>query len=111
MESVIKGKMRLCATWCAVFVAGSAHQVWAQQLNDPASQEIVRQQQRERVLREQQEARPDVRLERAPDDGIERLPETEAPCFQIERIVLDGPGAEEFRWVLKSADPRACYEL
>jgi|GEM_PF-7105328 len=103
--------MRLCATWCAVFVAGSAHQVWAQQLNDPASQEIVRQQQRERVLREQQEARPDVRLERAPDDGIERLPETEAPCFQIERIVLDGPGAEEFRWVLKSADPRACYEL
>ncbi|MBV6778144.1 MULTISPECIES: ShlB/FhaC/HecB family hemolysin secretion/activation protein [Xanthomonas] len=104
MDSGIKGRVRLRATWCAVLIAGATQQVSAQQITDPAAQELLRQQERERVLREQQEARPDVRLERAPDEGIGRLPKTEAPCFVIERIVLDGPGADDFRWALASAN-------
>ncbi|AJQ84985.1 ShlB/FhaC/HecB family hemolysin secretion/activation protein [Xanthomonas oryzae pv. oryzae] len=106
MDSCIKGKVRLRAAWCAVLIAGATQQVSAQQVNDPAAQELLRQQERERVLREQQEARPDVRLERAPDDGIERLPQNETPCFLIERIVLDGPGADDFRWALTSANTK-----
>ncbi|MBB5522201.1 hemolysin activation/secretion protein [Xanthomonas arboricola] len=47
-----------------------------------------------------------MRLERAPADGIERLPKNESPCFLIERIVLDGPGADDFRWAVKAADPK-----
>ncbi|KFA39370.1 membrane protein, partial [Xanthomonas vasicola pv. musacearum NCPPB 4384] len=89
-----------------MLIAGATQQVSAQQINDPAAQELLRQQERERVLREQQEARPDVRLERAPDDGIERLPKNETPCFLIERIVLDGPGADDFRWALTSANTK-----
>lgn len=106
MDSGIKGRVRLRATWCAVLIAGATQQVSAQQITDPAAQELLRQQERERVLREQQEARPDVRLERAPDEGIGRLPKTEAPCFVIERIVLDGPGADDFRWALASANTK-----
>lgn len=93
------------ASWCIACFAGMAVQVSAQQAVDPAAQELLRQQERERALREQQEARPDVRLERTPEDGIVRLPATESPCFRIERIVLDGPAAERFRWAIKAADP------
>ncbi|WP_184623074.1 ShlB/FhaC/HecB family hemolysin secretion/activation protein [Xanthomonas sp. 3058] len=106
MDSGTRGTVRMRATWCIAFLAGTASQVSAQQVVDPAAQELLRQQERERVLREQQEARPDVRLERAPADGVERLPKNESPCFQIQRIVLDGPGADDFRWALKSADPK-----
>ncbi|PPT89193.1 ShlB/FhaC/HecB family hemolysin secretion/activation protein [Xanthomonas theicola] len=84
---------------------GVAGQAWAQQGDDPATQALLRQQERERALREQQEARPDVRLERAPSAGMERLPQNESPCFRIARIVLDGAAADAFRWALKAADP------
>ncbi|WP_115558734.1 ShlB/FhaC/HecB family hemolysin secretion/activation protein [Xanthomonas dyei] len=106
MDSGKKGTARMRATWCIALFAGTAAQVSAQQIVDPAAQELLRQQERERVLREQQEARPDVRLKRAPDDGVERLPTNESPCFRIERIVLDGQAADEFRWSLKAANPR-----
>lgn len=78
----------------------------AQQPAYTAAQEVLRQQERERALREQQEARPDVRLERAAEDGVERLPSREEPCFRIDRIVLEGEGARDFQWALRAANPK-----
>ena len=68
-------------------------------------QELLRQQERERVLRGQLEARRDVRLEHGPDEAQGRLPASETPCFPIHRIRLDGEDADRFQWALKAADP------
>jgi hemolysin activation/secretion protein len=83
-----------------------AFSVAAQQVGDPGAQELLRQQERERVLREQQESRPDVRLESSQGEQGERLPTQEQPCVRIDRIVLDGEGAKGFQWALAAADPR-----
>jgi len=83
-----------------------AFSVAAQQVGDPGAQELLRQQERERVLREQQESRPDVRLESGQGEQGERLPTQEQPCVRIDRIVLDGEGAKGFQWALAAADPR-----
>lgn len=80
--------------------------VAAQQVGDPGAQELLRQQERERALREQQESRPDVRLESSPGEQGERLPAQEQPCVRIDRIVLEGEGAKGFQWALVAADPR-----
>ena len=69
-----------------------------------AAQELLRQQERERILRQQQETRPDVRLEQ-PAAAQGRLPEEESPCFQIDHITLSGDAAERFQWALRAADP------
>ncbi|MFL9583793.1 ShlB/FhaC/HecB family hemolysin secretion/activation protein [Stenotrophomonas sp. AB1(2024)] len=90
--------------WLLLAAAVSAP-AGAQQLADAAAQELLRQQDRERALREQQETRPDVRLERVADDGIERLPQ-ETPCFRIDQIVLEGEGAADFQWALRAANPK-----
>ncbi|HEU4774896.1 MAG TPA: ShlB/FhaC/HecB family hemolysin secretion/activation protein, partial [Lysobacter sp.] len=52
---------------------------WAQ--NNPDAQELRRQQERERNLREQQEAAPDVRLQAEEAVLPDRLPSDESPCF------------------------------
>ncbi|WP_223484911.1 ShlB/FhaC/HecB family hemolysin secretion/activation protein [Stenotrophomonas indicatrix] len=83
-----------------------AFSVAAQQVGDPGAQELLRQQERERVLREQQESRPDVRLESRQGEQGERLPTQEQPCVRIDRIVLEGEGAKGFQWALAAADPR-----
>lgn len=80
--------------------------VAAQQVGDPGAQELLRQQERERALREQQESRPDVRLESSPGEQGERLPAQEQPCVRIDRIILEGEGAKGFQWALVAADPR-----
>lgn len=70
------------------------------------AQELLRQQQRERVQREQLESSPDVRLDVAPDTtGPLRLPQNEAPCFKIDRILLTGEQAGDFQWALRAANP------
>lgn len=68
--------------------------------------ELLRQRDRERVQREQLEARPDVRLE-APlaDEGDGRLPANETPCFPIRQLRLVGDAAERFQWALRAANP------
>lgn len=71
----------------------------------PPDQELLRQQERERALREQQETTPDVRLQAAPEEAVGRLPAAESPCFPIQRIVLEGELADRFRWSLRAADP------
>jgi len=70
--------------------------------------ELLRQQERERVFRQQHEAAPDVRLERprAPTE-LGRLPNAESPCFNIERILLTGDAAEQFQWALDAANRAA----
>lgn len=81
--------------------AGVAH---AQQF-DPAPAEQIRQQERERELRRQQEQNPDVRLvppgaAEAPATG--NIPDKESPCFPIHRITLTGTDAETFRFALSA---------
>ncbi|WP_434628970.1 ShlB/FhaC/HecB family hemolysin secretion/activation protein [Pseudomonas sp. Z1-29] len=70
-------------------------------------EELLRQQERERVLREQLESRPDVRLQAAPvDEGVDRLPSRESPCFAINDIRLIGEASEQFQWALRAANPK-----
>lgn len=71
----------------------------------PPDQELLRQQERERALREQQETTPDVRLQATPEEAVGRLPADETPCFPIQRIALEGELADQFRWSLRAADP------
>jgi len=68
-------------------------------------QELLRQQERERALREQQEVRPDVRLDREREAPSARLPSDETPCFVIDHIRLQGELAGEFEWALTAASP------
>lgn len=69
-----------------------------------ADDPLLRQQQRERALREQLEAQPDVRLE-APTTAHGILPAHETPCFRINDIRLIGDAAEQFQWALAAANP------
>lgn len=87
----------------AAAVALISTPVHAQQLPAP-DQELLRQQERERALREQLETRPDARLQDAPVAAPERLPQDEAPCFVINRITLEGEQADRFQWALPAAN-------
>ncbi len=70
-------------------------------------EELLRQQERERVLREQLKSRPDVRLQAAPvAEGVDRLPAKESPCFAINDIRLIGEASEKFQWALRAANPK-----
>ncbi len=74
----------------------------------PAIREMQRQQERERLLREQVEQEPDVHLQAPPrmtqDAG---MPEGESPCMRIDRIELTGDDSGDFAWVLEAASRRA----
>ena len=75
------------------------------QTKNSAAQELLRQQERERILREKQETATDVQLQSAQAPPPDRLPPEETPCFPIERVWLDGEDAHRFLWSLKAADP------
>jgi hemolysin activation/secretion protein len=66
------------------------------------AREQRRAQEREKVLREQLEPAPDVRLRTEPEPGPARLPASEAPCFEIRTITLRGEGFEvgHYDWLL-----------
>lgn len=70
-----------------------------------AAQELLRQQERERILRKQQEAAPNVRARSPHAPSPDLLPRDETPCFPIGRIRLDGEDAQRFLWALRAADP------
>lgn len=74
------------------------------QTQGSAAQELLRHQEREKLLREQQEPAPRVWLRPAHAPSSELLPRNETPCFPIERIRLDGEGAQRFLWSLSAAD-------
>jgi len=86
-------------------IASQMSPVFAQTLPD-LSGEDLKQQARERALRERQEQRGDVRLERESTRGTARLPTGESPCFEIKRLTLDGEQSRRFRWALKAADAK-----
>lgn len=79
---------------------------------DIAAQEQLRQQERERALRQQQETRPDVRLPSpitvpsgvATVEADEILPTEETPCFTITSVRLVGDQSERFQWLLDHAE-------
>jgi hemolysin activation/secretion protein len=87
-----------------------ATRAWAQASSPAAAanQEFLRQQERERALRQQQEQAPDVRLQDQPAPpqlaSDKLIAGNEAPCFTIERIVLAGDSAERFQWATVAAD-------
>jgi hemolysin activation/secretion protein len=69
------------------------------------TQEQVRQQDRERQLRQRNEPAPDVRLDRpSPAAPSGPLPKDASPCVRIERLMLKGDAADRFQWVLAAAD-------
>jgi len=70
---------------------------------DTNTQEQLRQQERLRLLRQQQELKPDARLSSQQLNNtiapvaIDRIPENETPCFQIDEITLIGDSADQFK--------------
>ncbi|HBJ67926.1 MULTISPECIES: ShlB/FhaC/HecB family hemolysin secretion/activation protein [Alcaligenes] len=75
------------------------------QTQNGMAQELLRQQERERILREQQETLPDVRLPPVQTPAPEQLPDKESPCFPISQIRLEGDQSPRFTWALRAADP------
>lgn len=67
-----------------------------------AADELLRQQERERQLRLQQEQTPDVRLQVPVAPTLTLLPDNESPCFRIDRIALVGDAADRFQFGLQS---------
>ncbi|MEJ8856666.1 ShlB/FhaC/HecB family hemolysin secretion/activation protein [Variovorax robiniae] len=65
--------------------------------------EELRQQERERTLREQQERNVDTRPQEEARTEDQRLPAQEAPCFRIDRLTLTGERSDSFEWVLDAA--------
>ncbi len=70
---------------------------------ETANQEFLRQQERERALREQQQPSPDVFLKPEAPAPTDRLA-PEQPCFVIERIQLAGEESQRFAWALAAAE-------
>lgn len=66
--------------------------------------EFIRQQERERQLRQQLEKAPDVRLPDKAELENARFSGSESPCFTIRTIELAGDAADRFQWALSFAD-------
>lgn len=77
--------------------------LWAQAQAPSTPQPFVerqRQQERERALREQNERTVDQRPQVAPPPPTQRIPESESPCFRIDRVLLVGEQSESFQWAV-----------
>lgn len=83
----------------------SAPQAWSQVVPsaEASTQELLREQERTRVLRQQQERSPAVHLQRAVAADSGRLRFGESPCFTIDRILLQGDAVDQFQWALAAA--------
>lgn len=69
------------------------------------TREQIRQQERERLLRQQQEIKPDARdaseqLKSAAPVATDIIPDKETPCFIISKIELIGDSAKQFQFAL-----------
>lgn len=76
--------------------------------SDINAQEQIRQQERERLLRQQQEIKPDAREvgERPNSEAltiVDVIPDTEVPCFNISKIELTGDFSHKFQFALDKA--------
>ncbi|SDA96620.1 Hemolysin activation/secretion protein [Pseudomonas sp. NFACC15-1] len=102
-RSSAQNAKRLALLLMAAWMTGA----WSAAQAAGPEEELLRQQERERVLRDQLESRPDVRLQSAPvDEGAGRLPVKETPCFAINDIRLIGEASEKFQWALRAANPK-----
>lgn len=70
---------------------------------DPVN-EIRRQEDRDRAIRERAEPRVDIRSDSVSPIAPVRLPEGETPCFDITKVELRGDEAGRFEWVLGRLD-------
>jgi hemolysin activation/secretion protein len=73
--------------------------------SDINTQEQMRQQERQQLLRQQQEIKPDVRdemdaLKQTPLKASIEIPDNETPCFTINNIKLIGDDASKFQFAL-----------
>jgi len=85
-----------------ILLATSVVQAQSTGENISANQEQL-QRERERLLRQQQEQTPDVRLPAPKEVDVSTLfPVEESPCFPITRISLIGEAAERFQFALDS---------
>ena len=101
--------MRIFIVFSFVFSLSSSllSNAYAQSITPDSigAEEFQRQQERQRLLREQQEARPDVHIERPVVPEIsERLPVDETACVMIHSLVLTGELSSRFQWLLRAAD-------
>ncbi len=87
----------LLVLWSAT---AAAQQVPALAPNDEL---LLRQQQRDAQLRRQLEREPEVHLQAATPAASALLPQQEAPCFVIRRIVLRGDDEQRWTWLLDAA--------
>jgi len=88
--------------WLGSVLLGVVQFAGAVAVPDPSDQ-LIRQQERQQQLRDQQEVRPSVRLE-VPQAATDKLPTSETPCFDIKTIELIGPSSESFQWALAAAN-------
>ena len=92
-------------TFLSVTPSPAFAQVPPSQSNNEIAQELRRQEERERVLREQQERIPDVRLPKPETpQGLELLPSNETDCVGIKNITLVGDSVDQFQWAIPSAN-------
>ncbi len=76
---------------------------FAQAVSAPAPiQEELRQQERQKALRDSQEKSVDARLPTGATPETRRLPDSESPCFRMDRVLLVGERSESFQWALAS---------
>lgn len=78
---------------------------------DTGVQEQQRQQQRDELLRKQQQPSPDVRLQ-TPEQpkASDRIPASETPCFPIQGIELQGDEGSRFHWALEAAGYASAHD-
>ncbi len=95
------GGIVTCVALYATLVSGAIAQTVT---GTDIAQELQRQIERDRLLREKQERVPDVRLQAPDAQGRLRLPEAETPCFTIREIVLESSQAD-FAWAKAVIDP------
>ncbi len=96
--------IKACVACCLLAVSFSANSA-PLDFSDTAAQELLRQQERLRLLREQQEIKPEARdagdqlQQVAPITNVV-IPEHENPCFTIHQISLIGDKANKFQFAL-----------
>ncbi|MGC4060790.1 MAG: ShlB/FhaC/HecB family hemolysin secretion/activation protein [Aquabacterium sp.] len=103
-------KRRLLAALAALACCAPSHGFSATPF-DTGVQEQQRQQQRDELLRKQQQPTPDVRLQTSePSKASDHIPASETPCFPIKGIELQGDDSGRFHWALDAAGYAASHE-
>ena len=102
MKTIIKTKLLISFLFLGLppsAIAADINQV------DTNTQQQIRQQERERLLRQQQEIKPDAReageqLKNAVAITTDVIPDNETPCFNINKIEMVGDSADKFKFAL-----------